>query len=84
MLFCSQAAIQNHPSTGLPMAMIVTGGINCFQIIVTTSEEKAVAYNTWSNNGIEVHEQPICFVFETADFEEVTTASCDSRMKSAV
>jgi len=47
------AYIKNSEVTGLPEAMIVYGGINCFQRVEISSQEKAVAYYTWSNNAIE-------------------------------
>jgi hypothetical protein len=49
-----QAYIRNNEATNVPEAMIVYGGINCFQPVVVTSEEKSVAFATWSNNAIEV------------------------------
>merc|ERR1711959_472135 len=43
----------NNANPPQPEAMIVYGGINCFQSVVITSEEQSVAFNTWSNNAIE-------------------------------
>jgi len=49
------AYIKNKEDTEKPTpeAMIVFGGMNCFQRIVTSSTELAVAALTWSNNAIE-------------------------------
>jgi len=46
------AAIKNDDS-GNPEAMVVYGGINCHTRVIITTEEKAVAYYTFSANAIE-------------------------------
>merc|ERR1712054_48312 len=39
--------------TGKPEAMIIYGGINCYQRVTIGSTEKSVAFYTWSNQAIE-------------------------------
>jgi len=45
--------LRYNAATNLPDAMIMYGGINCYERVVVASEEVAINPLSWSNNAIE-------------------------------